>query len=450
MRPGKEISKRPLNFFWITDSSGSMSIDGKIQSLNNAIKEAVPHMKSVANENPFAKLNVRAIKFSHGASWHIEEPTDINDFKWIDIDADPLTKSSSGNVDIVFLIDTSGSMSGEIESVKNSCTQFADKIIKEGANVRLGLVGFDIGGHRKSNTNVNYKVKNLSRYTIGTWDLTDPISFKTNIQTLSLGLFGGAGCYIANQDTVDVFPEVVKVFDNNSKNKKILIIISDEIGDNSGINQIVDILKKEDVTSYVLGVPGKAHKQIAKQTGGEFWNIMQTKGVKDFSDLLENVGETIAKEVTKTLSDGTVSHGTDMGLALKLLGTKLTIPPMADKALPPVIVLISDGYPTDNFNDELNDLMKLNWAKKAVRLAIAIGKDTDMSVLQKFIGHKEIKPLQANNPEQLTHFIKWVSTVVIKAVSNPPSDPRNKEEGKGNVAIPDVIEVDITDAEDVW
>ena len=72
-----------------------------------------------------------------------------------------------GSADIVFLVDTSGRMCDEIEAVKSSCQNFADKIIKDGTNVRLGLVGFDIGGHYKTGDGQNYAVHNLSIYTIG-------------------------------------------------------------------------------------------------------------------------------------------------------------------------------------------------------------------------------------------------------------------------------------------
>lgn len=44
-RPGGELATRPLHFIWIADCSGSMSIDGKIQALNNAIREATPSAK---------------------------------------------------------------------------------------------------------------------------------------------------------------------------------------------------------------------------------------------------------------------------------------------------------------------------------------------------------------------------------------------------------------------
>ncbi len=79
-RPGGELASRPLHFIWITDCSGSMGIDGKIQSLNNAIREALPSMKQVADENPNAEVFVRALCFSSGAQWHVPQPTSIADF----------------------------------------------------------------------------------------------------------------------------------------------------------------------------------------------------------------------------------------------------------------------------------------------------------------------------------------------------------------------------------
>ena len=70
-RPGGELSARQLHFIWITDCSGSMGVDGKIEALNNAIDEAIPHMPQVAAENPNAQLLVRCVRFSTGAQWHI-------------------------------------------------------------------------------------------------------------------------------------------------------------------------------------------------------------------------------------------------------------------------------------------------------------------------------------------------------------------------------------------
>jgi len=96
------------------------------------------------------------------------------------------------------------------------------------------------------------------------------------------------------------------------------------------------------------------------------------------------------------------------------------------------------------------------WGKKAVRIAIAIGADADHDVLQKFIGHVEIKPLQANNPESLVNYIKWVSTAVLKSASSPASQS-TAAAPTTNVPVPAVPTVAPADgsggpvtADDVW
>lgn len=137
---------------------------------------------------------------------------------------------------------------------------------------------------------------------------------------------------------------------------------------------------------------------------------------------------------------------TDMGKALKLVAEQMRIPPMSERALPPVLVLISDGQPTDDYEQGLKELINLPWGKKAVKLAIAIGKDAEKQPLQNFIGHNEIKPLEANNAEALIAYIKWASTAVLKAVSSPDSTPDPKVEG-GHVSLPNAPQVDI---DDVW
>lgn len=110
---------------------------------------------------------------------------------------------------------------------------------------------------------------------------------------------------------------------------------------------------------------------------------------------------------------------TDMGKAFDLLAAQLDIPPMSDRALPPVIVLLSDGQPTDDYRPSLNRLLKLPWGKKAVRIAIAIGQDADLDVLQEFTGNRELV-LQANNPQTLVKMIRWASTAA-SLVSSPAS-----------------------------
>jgi uncharacterized protein YegL len=148
-------------------------------------------------------------------------------------------------------------------------------------------------------------------------------------------------------------------------------------------------------------------------------------------------------------TDLTVEGQTDMGRALALVADALKTPPMPERALPPVLVLVSDGEPTDDFDGGLRTLMAQPWGKKAVRLAIAIGEDARKDVLQKFIGHAELQPLQANNAEQLVKYIRWASTAVLQAASAPASQTQAAPSGV-NVPLPPPPVVDPVDPNDVW
>ena len=112
---------------------------------------------------------------------------------------------------------------------------------------------------------------------------------------------------------------------------------------------------------------------------------------------------------------------TDLGKAFELVAAQLSIPPMPSRALPPVLVLLSDGQPTDNYKAGLDKLKTMPWFRKAVKIAISIGQDADDDVLIEFTGNRELV-LQANNAAALTKMIKWASTTA-SMVSAPASRP---------------------------
>ena len=170
-----------------------------------------------------------------------------------------------------------------------------------------------------------------------------------------------------------------------------------------------------------------------KFSNGAQWHVGQATKVTDF-------------EWIDLKADGL----TDMGKALKMVAEQLKMPPMSERALPPVLVLLSDGQPTDDFDEGLQALLALPWGKKAVKIAIAIGEDADTEVLQQFMGsNSELKPLQANNAEQLVNYIKWASTAVLKAASSPASQTAPLPQGV-NVPVPTPPIANINSADDVW
>jgi uncharacterized protein YegL len=211
-RPGGDYASRPLHMIWLLDCSGSMGEGGKIEALNNAIREVVPAMRKAAESNPEVQFFVRAIKFSSGAQWHVANPTLLSDFRWVDLSAE---------------------------------------------------------------------------------------------------------------------------------------------------------------------------------------------------------GET------------------DLGQALALLAADLRTLPQNARLLPPQIILISDGKPTDDWRGGLAALMEVPWGKRAIRQAIAIGQDADHETLKRFIDNSERPVLRADSAEQLVRYFRYVSTSVATTAPGkeppPPSAPLAEE-----------------------
>jgi uncharacterized protein YegL len=123
-----------------------------------------------------------------------------------------------------------------------------------------------------------------------------------------------------------------------------------------------------------------------------------------------------------TWSDVQASGVTDLGDALDLVAAQLEMPPMPERALPPVLVLVSDGQPTDDWKSALARVDQTPWARKAVRQAIAIGRDANIDVLKQFLGNAELEPIQAGNAAALGRAIKWASTAAVRVASAPRGD----------------------------
>jgi uncharacterized protein YegL len=115
---------------------------------------------------------------------------------------------------------------------------------------------------------------------------------------------------------------------------------------------------------------------------------------------------------------------TDLGAALDLLAGALRAPAMPDRALPPAVVLVSDGMPTDDYAAALERLLQLPWARRSVRMAVAIGHDAAYETLAEFIGTPDVEPVTAANPEQLVLALRWATMHAARASSLlPPPAP---------------------------
>jgi uncharacterized protein YegL len=82
-----EIPRRTMVLFFIVDTSGSMEGD-KIGSVNTAIREVIPEIRDISNENADALIKVAVLEFSSGVKWLTANgPVDVNNYNWTNIDA---------------------------------------------------------------------------------------------------------------------------------------------------------------------------------------------------------------------------------------------------------------------------------------------------------------------------------------------------------------------------
>ena len=102
---------------------------------------------------------------------------------------------------------------------------------------------------------------------------------------------------------------------------------------------------------------------------------------------------------------------TDFGAALLELDRKLSRKEFLNSqtgAYAPVILLLSDGGPTDNWVAGLNKIKQNNWFKHAIKIAIDIEGESDRDVLEQFTGNPEAI-LDAKDTATLKKMIHKVS-----------------------------------------
>jgi len=83
----EEIPRRTMVLFFIVDTSGSME-GSKIGAVNTAIREVIPEIVEISNENADALIKIAALEFSSGARWITANgPVEVDKFNWNNVDA---------------------------------------------------------------------------------------------------------------------------------------------------------------------------------------------------------------------------------------------------------------------------------------------------------------------------------------------------------------------------
>lgn len=109
--------------------------------------------------------------------------------------------------------------------------------------------------------------------------------------------------------------------------------------------------------------------------------------------------------------DVTAGGLTSLGEACSELNSKLSrtgFMQAASGSFAPAIILLSDGGPTDDYKSGISKLKNNNWFKAAIKIAIAIGDDADLKVLEEFTGTNEAV-FTVHNIDALKQIIRVVA-----------------------------------------
>ena len=137
-------------------------------------------------------------------------------------------------------------------------------------------------------------------------------------------------------------------------------------------------------------------------------------------------------------ADGVTPMGAAFDLARQLLEDKDRIP---SRAYRPVLILLSDGQPTDDWEAPFKALCDSERAQKATRLAMTIGPDADEAMLRDFTNDAEAPIFKAHNARDIHRFFRAVSmSVSTRSTSNSPNQISKIDLSK----LPD-DEIDLSD-----
>jgi uncharacterized protein YegL len=343
-QPVTGLARREQRLFFLVDCSASMSLDGKMDTLNVAMASALGEIRKVAEGNPQLNVMLQVLKFSKGAEWTTPEPVPVSSFQWQPMQPDELTRDDPGWArEMRVPLDDLGSHAGKL---------------------RFGLEWSDRNDLELS--------------------VICPHGNEVSVRNKKVSCCGGW-----------------------------LDVSMNECGDTEQPIEHITFGYTEDGTTREM--PGGTYrisvtfnKQHARKSSSDYMVVVFLDG-ETYKTYEGNISGARTTKIIDTLQidsnnvvmDSTSGGNTDLGAALTCLGDALKSPPHPPRrVIPPLVVLLSDGEPTDEYEAPLAALDSLPWGKKAQRYAVAIGQDADLEVLQEFTRDPQ-KVLPAANSQQL-------------------------------------------------
>jgi len=194
----------------------------------------------------------------------------------------------SGQAQVMFVLDVTGSMAGEIEGVKNNMKDFMDYIQSEGLSVEVGLIAFrDLEEHEPPEI-MHFSGRAFTR---------NPIEFKNRVSTLHASGGGGnpgESCYDG------LYQASRQLF--NAEMTHIVIFITDSPpllpdGVIRSTPDVTNALRKANVEQVYIVVPSYLRETYAfllRDFKGGYYELDSTRGSGSFRNVLMNIGKNIS------------------------------------------------------------------------------------------------------------------------------------------------------------
>lgn len=131
---------------------------------------------------------------------------------------------------------------------------------------------------------------------------------------------------------------------------------------------------------------------------------------------------------------------TDLGEACIELNAKLNRNEfLKDKVgnFAPVIILMSDGSPTDDFQSGLAQLKQNRWFNASIKIAFSIGSDADTDVLAQFTGNSELV-IPIMNKSMMKKMIRFVSVTSSKIGSKKAAENGSESMSKQDELVQEI------------
>ncbi len=194
----------------------------------------------------------------------------------------PLRMSQVPMADIVFIIDTTGSMDDKISGLLQSCQNFVDELGKRHIDWRVAIVSFGdltVPGDKILATTFSHSTENI----------------KTLLRNIPRNSGGGN----TGESSFDALLKALSLAGYRDNSIKVFILMTDEPAlqtQQITAKSVTEGLKVSGVLTFVISDPVDYYKSIARTTGGTWFQIGSET---DFLSVLD----VMARRVSQVVSD---------------------------------------------------------------------------------------------------------------------------------------------------